>query len=127
AWAVAPFAANPLTTGKTSYLNIGTSSGNAAGLANAFAAVNNLVNLATGQPQFRVPAGNAAVPYAEINTLADIVNACAPTAGGIAGDGSACGSLFMDANPYRNVTGTQYSGVPSDTLQAAIEIAQNTD
>lgn len=127
AFALAPFAANPLTTGQTTYLNIGAGSGDAAGLQNAFAAANNLVNLSTGQALFTVPAGNAAVPFAELNTLADILNACTATSGGTAGDGSPCGSLFVAANPYRNVTGTIYSGVPADTLQAAFEIAQNPD
>ena len=122
---LAPFAANPLTTGLTTYLNIGTSSGNAIGLANAFASVNNFVNLTTGQALFTVPAGNAAVPYPAINTIADVLNACTASGGGIAGDGSPCGMLFLDANPYRNVTGTYYSGVPTDTLQAAFEMAQN--
>jgi hypothetical protein len=125
AWAIAPFAANPLTTGLNSYLNIGASSSNSTGLANAFATVNNLVNISTGQPQFIVPTGNAAVPYVEINTLADILNACAVTAGGSAADGSMCGRLFSDANPYNDVPGTQYSGIPTDTLQAAFQIAQN--
>lgn len=127
AWALAPFAANPLKTGKTSYLNIGSSSGNAAGLANGFATVNNLINVATGQAVAVVPGGNALAPYTEIDTLADILNACTATAGGVAGDGSPCGNLFVDANPYRNVTGTEYTGVPTDTLQAAFEIAQNPD
>ncbi len=127
-WALAPFAANPLTTGLNSYLNIGTSSGNATGLANAFAAVNNLVDISTGQPQFSVPAGNATVPYAEINMLADILNACTATAGGLAGDGTVCGNLLTSANPYRNVNGqTLYTGIPTDTLQASFEIAQNPD
>ncbi|MBT9333105.1 hypothetical protein [Paracidobacterium acidisoli] len=125
AWAVSSFAANPLTTGQISYLNIGSSSGNVTGLANAFATVNNLVNLSSGQPLFDVPAGNASVPYVEINTLADIFNACTVTGGGVAGDGSVCGNLFTYANPYSGINGTVYSGVPSDTLQAAFEIAQN--
>ena len=128
AWALAPFAANPLSTGLNSYLNIGASSGNVTGLANAFSAVNNLVNISNGQPQFAVPAGNADVPYAEINTLADILNACTESSGGQAGDGTVCGNLLTFANPYRNFeTQTLYSGIPTDTLQAAFEIAQNPD
>jgi hypothetical protein len=124
--ALAPFAANPLTTGLNPYLNIGTSSGNAAGLANAFASVNNLVNLVSGQPLAEVPAGNATVPYAAINVLADILSPCAVSTGGLAGDGSVCGTLFTLANPYRSYIGqTVYSGIPTDTLQAAFEIAQN--
>ncbi len=126
AWALAPFAANLLTTGLNPYLNLGTSSGNSTGLANAFASVNNLVNIQTGQPNSVVPAGNAVVPYAEINTLADILNPCVNSTGGQAGDGSICGTLFTFANPYRSYNGqTVYSGIPTDTLQAAFEIAQN--
>jgi hypothetical protein len=68
AWALAPFAANPLINGLNSYLNIGSSSSNATGLANAFSAVNNLVNISNGQAQFAVPAANADVPYAEIDS-----------------------------------------------------------
>jgi hypothetical protein len=128
AWALAPFAANPLTTGLNSYLNIGSSSSNVTGLANAFSAVNNLVNISNGQAQFAVPAGNAEVPYAEINTLADILNACTVSSGGQAEDGTVCGNLLTYANPYRNFeTQTLYSGIPTDTLQAAFEIAQNPD
>ena len=126
AWSVAPFAANPLTTGLTSYLYLGSSSSNTTGLANAFALFNNLVNPATGQALFTTPAGNAVVPYAEINTLADILNACAVTGGGTSGDGSVCGNLFYDANPYVSAVGTEYSGIPTDTLQAAFEIVQNS-
>lgn len=126
AWALSPFAANPLTTGLNPYLNIGSSSGNASGLTNAFLAVNNLVSISNGTPQFEAPAGNATVPYAEINTLADILNACVNSSGGQANDGSVCGMLFTYANPYRNFqTQVLYSGVPTDTLQAAFEIAQN--
>jgi len=128
AWALSHFAANPLTTGLNPYLNIGSSSSNTAGLANAFSAVNNLVDISTGRPRSEVPAGNATVPYATINTLADILNACVNSKGGQAADGSVCGNLFTFANPYRNfLTQTLYSGVPTDTLQAAFEIAQNPD
>jgi len=125
AWALAPFAANPLTTGLISYQNIGVSSTNSTGLANAFASVNNLVNLSTGSALYSVPTGNATVPYPEINAFADMLDACAITSGGSAGDGSACGTLFSAANPYASQTGTIYTGIPTDTLQAAFEITQN--
>jgi len=85
------------------------------------------VNSTTGQALFVTPTGNAVVPFATINTLADILNACAVTGGGASGDNSVCGNLFYDANPYWNVSSPapQYSGIPYDTLQAAFEIAQN--
>jgi hypothetical protein len=128
AWALSPFAANPLKTGLNPYLNIGSSSTNVVGLANAFSAANNLVDISTGQARYAVPAGNATVPYAEIDLLANILNACTATKGGQASDGSVCGALFTSANPYRNfLTKTLYSGIPTDTLQAAFEIAQNPD
>ena len=125
AWALARFAADPLTTGLTSYLNIGSSSGNASGLANAFASVNDLVDITTGQARYTVPAGNASVPYVEINTLADVLDVCAASGGGMAGDGSPCGTLFVSANPYQNFSGLVYSGVPADTLQAVMEVVQH--
>ncbi len=100
AWALAPFAANNPLTGNSSSIFIGASNSNQTGLANAFATVNNLVNLSTGQALFAVPAGNAAVPYAEINTIADLLNTCTATGGGSEGDGSACGQLFYYADPF---------------------------
>ncbi len=123
AWATAPFAANDELTGDSSALYLGTSSGNLSGLANAFATVNNLVDITTGKARFVVPAANAAVPYVEIGTLADFLNACTATAGGVEGDGSPCGVLFTATDTLPAGT---YSGsiAPSDTLQAAFNIAQ---
>ncbi len=124
AWATAPFAANDALNGNLSYLYIGTSSGNSAGLANAFASVNNLVDISTGKVRYSVPAGNAVVPYVEINTLADILNSCAATTGGVEGDGSACSVLFTATDLLG--TGTYASSIaPSDTLQAAFNLAQH--
>ena len=124
AWATSPFAANDEFTGNSSYLYLGASSGNLSGLANAFAAVNNLVDITTGQARFVTPAANAVVPYVEIDTLADFLNACTATSGGVEGDGSPCGVLFTATNTLG--TGT-FSGsiAPSDTLQAAFNIAQH--
>jgi sugar lactone lactonase YvrE len=126
AWALANFEVNDPLTGNSSYLNLGTSSGNTTGLASAFAAVNNLVDITTGTALFVVPAGNAAVPYAEINTIADVLNTCTSTGGGVEGDGSACGNLFSHADP---LTGGPILNPtpPADTLQAAINIAQHPD
>jgi hypothetical protein len=124
AFATAPFAANNALSGNSSYLYLGASSGNLTGLANAFAAVNNLVDVSTGQLRYFTPAGNAEPPYVEINTLADALNACAATSGGIEGDGSACGTLFSatDVLPQH----TLYNSVaPVNTLQAAFNIAQH--
>jgi len=124
AFATAPFAANDALYGNSSYLYLGTSSGNLSGLANAFASVNNLADISTGQARFTTPAGNAVVPYVEINTLADMLNACVATSGGVEGDGSACSTLFTAADvlPQHSL----YNSIaPADTLQAAFNIAQH--
>jgi hypothetical protein len=110
-WALAPFMSD--------YAHIGSSSANATvGMANAFAAVNNLVNIQTGQALATTPAGNGTVPQAEIDTLADVLDSCAVTAGGAVGDGSPCGVLFGDTNPT-----TATNTAPVDMLRAALNIA----
>ena len=124
AWALAPFASNDALTGNRSYLYIGASSSNTAGLANAFAAVNNLVDISTGQALYTVPAGNATVPYIEINTLADILNTCTATSGGAEGDGSPCGNLLALADPLGGQIDLNPTS-PVDTLQSAFNIAQH--
>lgn len=124
AWATSPFAANDVLTGNNSYFYLGTSSTNLAGLANAFAAVNNLVDISTGKVRYTVPAGNASVPYVEINTLADFLNACAESSGGVEGDGSACGTLFNVTDVLHNHAAFN-SIAPADTLQAAFNFAQH--
>jgi hypothetical protein len=110
-WALAPF--------MTGITNIGTSATNATGLANAFAAINELVTTSNGTiPGPTLPAG-AVLPNTEINTLADILEQCVNSGGGAAGDGSNCGNLFGLAP---NAAGTIF---PADTVTAAINIAQN--
>jgi streptogramin lyase len=54
----------------------------------------------------------------ELNTLADIVAACVNSAGGIAKDGSVCGSLFQ----YTTASG---GSAPTDTVGAALNIAKS--
>ncbi|HXP08340.1 MAG TPA: hypothetical protein VN828_07590, partial [Acidobacteriaceae bacterium] len=128
AFATGPFSANDALYGTSSYLYLGTSSTNIAGLVNAFAAVNNLVDITTGQARFVTPAGNGTVPYAYINYLADILNACAVTSGGVEGDGSACGALLYGTDLLKaHQGGSSYLGsnaAPADTLQAAFNLAQ---
>ena len=128
AWATSPFAANDELTGNSSYLYLGTSSSNLSGLANAFAAVTNLVDITTGQARFMTLASNASVPYVEINTLADFLNACTATSGGVEGDGSPCSVLFTAADTLL-ASQSGFSGAigPSDTLQAAFNIAQHPE
>jgi hypothetical protein len=119
--ALAPFATDFVLTGSKSYLNIGTSSSNTIGLVNAFASVTNMVDLSTGQALFNVPAGNGTVPYVQINTFADILNACASTTGGVTGDGTPCGNLFSRTGGNTEVPAPV--APTTDTLEAAFEIA----
>lgn len=108
----------PLAHFMHGFAGLGTTPGNQAGLIAAFAAVNKVVNLAAGiTPGPGLPAG-ATLPTSEINTLAAILASCINSAGGIAGDGSICGKLFMATTP---VGGTP----PTDTITAAVNIAQN--
>ena len=126
-WPLAPFAANEPLTGNINYLHIGSSSSNSTGIANAFATVNNLVDITTGKARYFVPSGNASVPYVTINTLADIVNACTSTTGGSEGDGSECGDLLTDADPLFYDATIYNSTSPTNTLRAAFNIAQHPD
>ncbi|MGB7135699.1 MAG: hypothetical protein WBD46_10465, partial [Acidobacteriaceae bacterium] len=112
-WALAPFMSGPTNA----YLNIGAPASNAAGLALAFSAAEQVVNTSTGSiGGTNLPSG-AVLPTAEIITLADILGYCVNSAGGTAGDSSFCGPLFSDAS-----NGTAF---PSDTITAAMNIAQN--
>jgi hypothetical protein len=117
--ALATFSADNIQTGELSYQYIGSSSANSTvGLANAFASVNNLVDITTGQPKFWTVAGNATAPYITINTLADALNACAVTTGGAYGDGTNCGNLFTYTDPLSAFS----SYAPTDTLQAIFDL-----
>jgi hypothetical protein len=110
-WALAPF--------MTGIANIGSSSTNSTGLANAFAAINELVATANGTlPGPTLPTG-ATLPLTEINTLGDILEQCINSGGGTAGDSSNCGNLF---NLAPNAAGTVF---PTDTIIAAMNIAQS--
>jgi streptogramin lyase len=112
-WALAPF----MTGNTQSYLTIGTSTGNPTGLTLAFNAANEVVNTNVGTFPGTLPAG-ATLPTATLNTLANILEACINSKGGTANDGTtSCGSLFGDA--------PSASGYPTDTITAAMNIAQN--
>jgi len=108
---------------------------NYKGLVNSFLMVNNLVNIGSGtalsitpyysghplgtgtQPAPTTPVpylNSSTVPQTRINTLADILATC------VEDTGVGCGPLFTDATPP--ATG---SAAPADTLQTALDIAQN--
>lgn len=141
AWALAPFTGEG-GGGFQSYKFIGSSSANYNnGLANAFATVNNLVDITVGQALDFTPGGgtltppdgseiyNGLVPYAEINTLADAIDTCAVTAGGQPGDGSACDAFFYASNVNPSNSSppggiATHSNEPTTILAAVLEVAQ---
>ncbi len=91
--------------------NVGTSSTNPQGLANAFAAIDNLVDVSNAAaPGPALPAGTTA-PTATLNTLANILNGCASMAG-------SCAALFSAATPSG-------ATAPANTIDAALAIALN--
>ena len=122
----------------TDYLHVGTSPTNTIGLTNAFATVNNLVNITTGQALTTTPAYanppvpctttpaactptdtfRSIVPYDLINTLANVLASCVNTDGVT---NPACSNLFAItggslASPALTVT---------DTADATLYIAHN--
>jgi hypothetical protein len=108
-WALSPF-----MTGTT---NIGSSAANQLGLADAFAAVNSVADIATGTASGPSLPTGATLPISKINTLADILSSCVNTTGGTAGDSSPCGKLFTAT--------TVNSVAPTNTIAAALNMAQN--
>jgi hypothetical protein len=102
----------------TSATNLGSGTGDAAQLASAFALVNEYTNTTTGTaPGPALPAGDYAYST-EINTLGNVVASCVNSPGGIAGDGSPCGTLFTLATP----SGGQ---APTNTIGALLDILNN--
>jgi hypothetical protein len=107
-WSLAPF--------MTAIDHIGSSSTNSLGIANAFASINKVVNTSNGVLGGPALPANAALPVTEINTLADILQACINSSGGTASDTStSCGKLF-------SLTGGSST---TDTVTAAMVIAQH--
>ena len=109
---------SPFTASFSGTSAIGSTPNDASLLNAAFTMANRFASTPSGTaPGTNIPAGDT-VPVAEINTLANILAGCINSAGGTAGDGSACGRLFsLAAAP--GIT------PPTDTFTAAIHIADN--
>jgi streptogramin lyase len=93
--------------------NLGSSSTNIIGLQNAFDTAAALANVAIGDSPGVTFASNGSSPSAAVNTVADILNACAASS-----SGAACSTLF---------SATTQSGAvaPNSTLEAALNITRN--
>ena len=111
-WGLAPF--------MTGYASIGADAANAPRLTAAFSEISQQVNLLGGLQA----AGIATNSGLQIDSLADVLSGCVNSAGGAAGDGTVCGTLFRDVTPPGGVA-------PTETVGAALVIATyptlNTD
>jgi len=116
----AQFVVNEVTTAATAWGlaqffgtegNLGASSTNTQGLANAVATVANLANLTTGASPGAIFPTTGTSPAPKINAVADLLNNCTATATG-------CGALFSATTPNGGT-------VPSNTLDAVLNLVRN--
>ena len=112
AYALAPFASL-----QSSNTNVGTSATNFQGLINAAGPASNLASTTTGQATAATALSGMVLPTAEMNTLADILAACVNSGVG-AIPSTTCATLCAAATP-------RGGSAPTDTFQAAIDIALN--
>jgi hypothetical protein len=109
----------PLSSYMASATRLG-SKPNDHSLAAALQLVNQLVDVRHAvSPGADVPAGKA-VQTEKLDTLANDFHACVLSAGGEAGDGSACGQLFALAS-------TPDSAPPTNIIEAALRLAQTNE
>jgi streptogramin lyase len=85
------------------------------GIENAFANAALLYNTYSGTTVETTPAGNGALPYRTINTLANILASCVDSSGSTS---AACSTLFANAR-------SNSGAAPVDTAAAALNIAHN--
>ncbi len=111
-------AVNALAPYMTSYAAVGSGSGDAASLDEAFTLASEMVNPATGtSPGLNVPSGET-VPTEAIDTLGNVAAVCTNSGGGTVGDGTVCGSFFSLTTP----TG---AAPPTNTIAALLYLAKN--
>jgi hypothetical protein len=111
-WALSPFMSDTINgTPGTNVIGIGAPATNQAGLAQAFADINTLVDIGAGTAPGTTASG-VTVPSSEVYALANSIAACVNTTGG-----GPCTSLFGYT--------TANSVTPTDTSGAAMNIARN--
>jgi len=93
--------------------NLGATSSNTVGLANAVATAQALANISTGSSPGPTFASNGSSPAAKINTLANLLHACATSTS----SGSACSGLFSAT--------TTSTAMPDNTFDAAFNLVRN--
>jgi glucose/arabinose dehydrogenase len=102
----------------TSPSAIGSSSIDATDLSAAFTLATSLVDPSSGAVSGPSLLSGATAPVQQINTLANILAACINSAGGAAGDSTACGSLFSAATPSS-------ASPPTNTISALLNVARD--
>jgi streptogramin lyase len=107
-YALAGFMSDPV------HVSAAESPGSIQGLANAFAAVNSLVNISTGASLSQNLQGDAVLPQAKLNTLADILVPCVNSSSTTNG----CAKLFANAKDSNG-------NAPLDTATAVLNIAHS--
>jgi hypothetical protein len=104
-----------------------------AGLAHAFQNASNLVNVfspatVTAGANINLPNNaNSLVPQQLIDTIANVLVACTNSVGGVAGDNSACGKIFVYTSLPSQVAAidTYTTSVPTNTFTAMVNLAAN--
>jgi hypothetical protein len=111
-YALAPFMIDITDIGS------GSSSSDVQALSDAFTLAWEFANPTTGtSPGSNVPPGTT-IPTAQINTLANLISNCVNSAGGVSGDPSICGQLFLLTTPGGGTPAT-------DTITALLHLALN--
>ena len=91
----------------------------ASGLLHAYKNAMNLASVITGRAYAIAPTNASSIaPDAVVNSIANALQACVNTAGGVANDGSNCGKLFA-YTPALDGT------LPTNTLQSALNLARH--
>jgi hypothetical protein len=111
-------AVNALYSYMTSPSQTASATTDSTALLGAFTTAMDMVDPSKGTTPGSILPTGVTVPTAELNTLANIASACVNSAGGRAGDSTACGNLFTDTTP----SGGQ---PPTDVITALIFIAKN--
>jgi hypothetical protein len=109
----------PLAHYMKSPVDIG-SAGDDAAFVSAVDSVPEFVNLVQGSSPGIATATSYFAQSSKLYSLADVLSNCVNSSGGSAGDSSPCGLLFSMATPPGGTP-------PTDTITAAMEIAQNPD
>lgn len=116
---VAPYMTNITHLGDNGVLNYLNNSYDAVGLEFGYAQGMLQTDFDSNQtvPTTGIVPFGFTAPTATINSFANMIASCVNSAGGVAGDGSPCGNLFL----YAGLSGN----APMNTIQAVLNIALN--